>query len=694
MASAFEREDQFETERTCKGDELNTCSLLDAALAYAASGCAVFPVYTANADGSCSCSNAGCKRVGKHPLSSLVAGGHLDATADRATIQQWWALYPDANIGIALAGSGLVVVAPDSIEWLDAFQAEGLPDTFHTRTGGGAGHEQFYYQRPEGCPTHRICRSKEFDIVSDGYVIAPPSRHRSGLHCRAITKLPSDLRNLPTAPEWVVARLRDAKQGRTPQRVVFADSDTDGEDIYESVRPRLSARVQALIETGPQAGDDRSQLDAVVVTALIANDLNADDIRSIYRSYPIGTDSKYGERGDPYLAVTIENMRQHADSRVPDSAPQSVESNANSPTVAPLETVGALRRANLVPMRDVSPSIVQWLWVNRIPYGKITVLDGDPGTGKSLITLDIAARVSKYDKMPDGTLGDRYDTLNVLLISYEDDLSDTIRPRLEAAHADLDRVSVLNSISEVNGSARPVELPGDIPLIKEIVRESNTGLVVIDPLMAALASQVDSHRDQDIRRALAPLKELAEETGAAVLMVRHLNKGTSTNAVHRGGGSIGIIGAARAGLMAVKHPEDETKRILSVAKMNVGREAPSLIYRIEEGPSGHPHVVWEGETSLTANEALRALSGNATLTETERARDFLKTFLGDGPRPHAEVVHEARSRGISERTLERAKVGLADSVKRGFANQGGWCWQLVPSPSDNRPWEGPTTVPF
>ncbi len=184
-----------------------------------------------------------------------------------------------------------------------------------------------------------------------------------------------------------------------------------------------------------------------------------------------------------------------------------------------------------------------------IPLSKLTIIDGDPGLGKSVLTLDLAARVSRGVEMPDGAAGRQG---GVVLLTAEDGIRDTVVPRLDAAGADRSRVLALDLVPDAEGGQQLPRLPLDAPYIDAAVRRMGALLVVVDPLTAYLSERINSHRDQDCRRALWPLTKLAEETGAAVVVVRHLNKGNASNPLYRGGGSIGIIGAARSGLLVAR----------------------------------------------------------------------------------------------------------------------------------------------
>lgn len=196
--------------------------------------------------------------------------------------------------------------------------------------------------------------------------------------------------------------------------------------------------------------------------------------------------------------------------------------------------------------------------------------------------------------------------------------------------------------------------------------------MVIDPLMAFLSSKTDSHKDQDVRRALAPMAALAERTGAAVLIVRHLNKAAGGNTLYRGGGSIGTIGAARAGLVVAPDPDDPERRILAANKHNLSRAAPSLAFRVETAPNGAARVAWGGTSSLSGGDILREPADPEQRSAFSEAKDFLVKELADG-RVDAELVKkDARAAGVSERTLKRAKRALG--VRSEKEADGTWSW--------------------
>jgi archaellum biogenesis ATPase FlaH len=250
---------------------------------------------------------------------------------------------------------------------------------------------------------------------------------------------------------------------------------------------------------------------------------------------------------------------------------------------------------------------IEWLWQGRIPLGKITILEGDPGVGKSLIALNIAACISAGHPMPDGTPGIQG---GVILIAPEDGAADTIKPRLEAVGGDLTQVLLLDTMEIFDVKRRgifdyPFSLPRDLQDLEIIIKRRNAKLVVLDPLMAVLGREVSASNDQGIREVLTPLAQLAERTKCAILIIRHLNKGNSPNSLYRGAGSIGIIGAARMGLIVVRDPNDEQRCILATNKNNLSKHASHLIYQIGENEQRIPSTQWLGEIHDTVANLLR-----------------------------------------------------------------------------------------
>jgi hypothetical protein len=333
-------------------------------------------------------------------------------------------------------------------------------------------------------------------------------------------------------------------------------------------------------------------------------------------------------------------------------------------------------------LSDISPERVCWLWPARIPLGKLTVLDGDPGLGKTTVAIDLAARITKARSMPDGTPG--IDG-GVVILTAEDGLADTVRPRLDAAAGDPSRVVALPVVGHGEDEHEPV-LPDDLGDVKQAICRVGALLVIVDPLMAYLSGDVNAHRDQDVRRALRQLASLAERSGAAVLVVRHLNKVGGSNPIYRGGGSVGIIGAARSGLLVAKDPENEDLRVLASTKANLGPEAPSLGYRLAgvydpQGVlDGVARVEWLGEHAASATQllAIREPESEEAKTAIGHVMDVLREMLSTGPIPAKKARSECLAvTGASSRTIDiaKARLGVASS-RHGFGDKGTWVWEL------------------
>jgi hypothetical protein len=321
---------------------------------------------------------------------------------------------------------------------------------------------------------------------------------------------------------------------------------------------------------------------------------------------------------------------------------------------------------HLISLDQVKPEQVQWLWPGRVPLGKITILQGDPGLGKSTLALDIASRTTRNDRMPDDSVSDLREVADVVLLSAEDGLADTICPRLDALGADRQRISV------------PQEhwrIPIDADLIGEALRERNAKLLVVDPLTAFLDSSVNSWNNQHVRRALTPLAEVAQQTGAAILIVDHLNKRSGIAAIQRGSGSIGFNAAARSVLLAGKHPEESEKVVLASVKSNLGRPPASLAYRMAEAENKAVRIEWLGECPYGADDLVNMSFEAGNGRKLEAAVEFLKAKLSQNTVLSSVVEKEAASQGISERTLRRAKRQLGvKSMPIGL--QGEWVLSL------------------
>lgn len=363
---------------------------------------------------------------------------------------------------------------------------------------------------------------------------------------------------------------------------------------------------------------------------------------------------------------------------------------SNSAEPPPVHADSARPTGAVVTLIDrIASRPVEWLWRDRIPAGMLTILDGDPGLGKSMLTLDLAARVSTGRAMP-GASGIRRGH-GVVILSAEDDPARTIRPRLEAAGADLSNIAIV-SIREPDGTLRdPTIAADDLRAVEQALRQVDAALLVVDPLMAYLPDAVNANRDHDIRRSLSALSDLAERTGVAIVVVRHLRKSAADgNPLYRGGGSIGIIGAARAGLLVARDPDDESgqRRILAVTKQNLAPEPAALAFTLEV-PAGaeHPRLVWQGTTDHRAADLLRVPDPIDDAPERRDAEAFLRHLLAAGPVPAKQVQAEAKEALLAWRTVRRAQERLGIQPRKvgrpGEAQT--WLWALPGAEDGHEP---------
>lgn len=336
-------------------------------------------------------------------------------------------------------------------------------------------------------------------------------------------------------------------------------------------------------------------------------------------------------------------------------------------TSNPTDPKVILRRLN-----EITREELEWLWPGRVPIGKLTLLAGDPGLGKSFVTLDVAARVSRGDAWPDLPLV-KQQAGGVVLLNCEDDAADTIAPRLDNAGADDARIVLLEGVKHFD-RRRQFSLESDLPRLEEVLKEyAETRLVVIDPI-AAYCGNVDSHKNSDVRGMLAPLSELASRHRVAVLAVTHLSKSGGAKAVYRAMGSLAFAAAARAVWAIVKDSDDPDRRLLLPAKLNLAKDPDGLAYRIADA-----RVVWEFDpVKMHADEAFRTEFMDKPKprgSERAEAAEWLNEFLAKGPVPSADVIETGKQFGFSERTLRRASKEIGVQPKK-ESFDGPWMWQF------------------
>jgi hypothetical protein len=332
---------------------------------------------------------------------------------------------------------------------------------------------------------------------------------------------------------------------------------------------------------------------------------------------------------------------------------------------------------------DVQPESVSWLWPGHVPEGKLVILGGPPGTGKTTLALSIAAAVTSGGRWPDGS---RAPIGSVVIWSGEDDNADTINPRLRLAGADMARVFTIEGVHE-RGQSVAFDPATDIDLLREALRNvpGPVRLMVIDPIVSAVSG--DGHKNGDVRRGLQPLVDLAGEFHCALIGVTHFSKGTAgRDPVERITGSVAFGALARVVLLAAKQeeePDRPARRVLLRAKSNCGPDGGGFVYDLQQAElPGFPGIVnsrvlWGAAIEGTARELLAETEPETggERSALEEACDWLTDALASGPQSAKAIKSEASKAGIRERTLDRAKNALrVRAAKDGFA--GGWQWTL------------------
>ena len=302
----------------------------------------------------------------------------------------------------------------------------------------------------------------------------------------------------------------------------------------------------------------------------------------------------------------------------------------------------------IIRMSDVELTPVEWLWKPYLPFGKLSVLQGNPGEGKTYFAMHLAAACTNGKLLPNM---ERMEPFNVIYQTAEDGLGDTVKPRLIEAGADLDRVLVIDD-SEV-------QLTLSDERIEKAIIENNARLVIIDPIQAYLGADVDMNRANEVRPIFMRLGQVAQRTGCAILLIGHLNKAAGMQSLQRGLGSIDIAAAVRSVMFIGKLKHDPTMRILTHEKSSLAPPGASLAFSL--GDEGG--FRWVGEYDITADEMLSGIEPQRE-TKTQQAKDLICTLLAGGKQVLSEDIDKAAlERGIPGRTVRDAKRELGDALK-------------------------------
>ena len=344
------------------------------------------------------------------------------------------------------------------------------------------------------------------------------------------------------------------------------------------------------------------------------------------------------------------------------------------------EEAQPLRRVRLTRAADIAIRPVHWLWADRVALGTLALLGGREGIGKSTVAYQLASDITR-GRLPGVSYGR---PRAVIVAASEDSWGHTIVPRLMAADADLSliyRVDVTTYIGHETG----LSLPRDLMALQDAVVELKAALILLDPLMSRLDSKLDTHKDAEVRQALEPLVHIADNTGASILGLVHVNKGMSSDPLTMLMGSRAFAAVARAVLFCMVDPDDEAARIMGQPKNNLGRtDLPTLAFKIvsahvadtDDGPIFTGRVDWQDETPRSLGDVIDAASAGAEVrTATQEAAEWLTDWLASvgGTDESAVIKREGAKAGHSQDALKRARhrVG-AVANSEGFPRRTFW----------------------
>ena len=302
---------------------------------------------------------------------------------------------------------------------------------------------------------------------------------------------------------------------------------------------------------------------------------------------------------------------------------------------------------------------VDWLWYPYIPFGKVTIVQGDPGDGKTTLVLNIAALLYNGAPMPDKNV--KVDCSTIIYQSAEDGAEDTIKPRLVSAGADCSRIAFIDETEK--------ELTLNDERIEKAIRDSGARLMVIDPLQAYLGDNSEMSRADGVRPMMKQLTAVADRTGCAIIIIGHMNKTSGAKGIYRGLGSIDITASARSVLLVGRIKSNPQIRIMAQLKNSLAEEGRPIAFEINKDAA----VRWIGEYDISIAELLSGDEPQIESSKLSEAIESLETILSGGETPCAQIYEALRKKGIGKRSVDRAKKQLGvKSLKHGA----GWYWSM------------------
>lgn len=577
--------------------------------------------------------------VGANKIALIKWENYQNKCSTVEEINRWWEQWPDANIAVVTGKkSGIVALDLDLKHGRTSKEFQ-IPPTACAKSGSGGEHFFFKYPINSDIKSGSAISGLGVDIRADGgYLLLSPSTNEAGGLYEWIVALESK-NDLAEMPEWL----------KTITIINFNDKKwLFGKDgVSEGLRNETSASMagKILSSTDSELWESLGWEQLKIWNQKCSPPMMEKELRNTWKSIK----KRHTENGQTQWKNILK------------------EKNKKGKAITRCFT-------------DIQSVPISWLWEGRIALGKLTMIVGDPGLGKSLVTTTLATNVSMGYPWPvdqsKPPIGD------VIFISAEDDPADTIKPRLEASEADCTRIHIVEAIQDEdaeNGSTeRMFSFERDIKTLENLLSEfPNCKLVIIDPISAYLGS-ADSNKNSDIRGLLAPLSKLAEKYKTAIVLISHLNKNTGENVLYRTTGSLAFIAAVRTAYIVTKDKNNPQRRLLMPLKSNISKEKTGLAYSIMEAENNAPVIAWEKKAvEMTAEEALAPSESKEEHTATNEAKDFLLRILVNGAMKVNDVEKEARQAGINKKPLRSAREKLGIKSKKSTTFKDGfWEWSL------------------
>lgn len=677
------------------------------ALAMTDLGFFVTPLCWPTSQGKCGCPkhHTDLKEIGKAPL---LGEGYEKEKLSRARVIALALKYPHANWGLLLKPSGLLASDADSAEADREVERRGAPPGPRHRTAKGV-HRFFRNRSGVIGNTTKRGDSKTLDVLATGYVVLPGSKHQSGVLYESEVSFSEA--ELEDAPEWMVDLLRESQKAQA--EVEALPDDLSPIDLKKLKVPAWVKEVILKGQTShPKKYPSRSEAVFAVVTALLKAGHDTATIAAILLDPQYAISEKPREQGRKWLAGDIARARAkiqeekekmnghgHASEDPPESDWNGLgdeEENARYTwEERPIEEEELSQPDELAvtPYSEIAERETSWLQYPHLPARSVVSLEGNPGEGKSWVSLAFGSSVSvgrfpftfsDGRSMAEQEGRDLSEPANVLHINVEDDPEETIKKRLRILGADCSRIFLIQGVHRYlkNGDKVLRFTVDQIPALERTVIKYSARLVILDPIQAYLPKGADMNKAESVRPLMDGLMQMARRTGCTVLIVRHFGKRLTETSLYKAIGSIDFAACVRSVLIVGLYPKEKDtlslyeRGALTHAKSNLAPRGLSLDFELRQD-----NFSWIGTSTATASDFTGQKPDGKTEEEqgaTQEAMEFLREILASGPAERSFIIEQGKKIGMAERTLERASLKLKVKKQRTYkeGKVAGSTWEL------------------